>query len=140
MKMVRKVYLVAIVAIIVSVAPLGAAELAHKHNDDKSCTLCDFTSLDKLVALLADDILRDVVCRVSSQAFEAGTLAKAIGKTDTVGILQRINTLRNWGLLRWRTTEWRTKVVEPARGEGGRILRYWAKKYCPDSEVCGTTN
>ena len=92
MKMLRITYLVAIVAILLNVAPTGAAELPHRHDDNKSCTLCEFTSLDKLMMLLADDILRDVVCRVSSQAFEAGTLAKAIGKTDTAGILRRIET------------------------------------------------
>ena len=132
-------YVVVIFAIFLHVAPAGAAESAHRHDDKSSCTLCEFTSLDKLIALLADDILRDIVCRVSSQPFEAGTLAKAIGKTDTSGILERIKTLRNWGLLRWRATKWGTKVVEPVPGEGARTLRYWTKKYCFDADSCGTT-
>ncbi len=93
------------------------------------------TEITQLMIMLKDNILRDVVCRLSSQAFEPATLARAIGVKERSDIVRRINTLRRWGLVRIGITETGTKVAEAIPGKGTETLRRWTEKYCivPDS-------
>ena len=102
------------------------------------CGPCNVTEPTMLIVLLNDPVLRDVVCRLSTQAFEPGALANAIGLKDRADVVQRINTLRRWGLVRMARTEWGTKVAEVVPGKGEETLRRWTEKYCFNPGSCGT--
>ncbi len=101
------------------------------------CGPCNVTEPTMLIILLNDPILRDVVCRLSTRAFEPGALAKAIGVRERAEIVQRINTLRRWGMVRIALTEWGTKVAEAVPGKGEETLRRWTEKYCMNPDSCG---
>lgn len=92
---------------------------------------------DRLVALLGDDVLRDMVCRLSSERYTPALLSSALGLPEGQ-VLRRINTLRGWGLVRMVRRDSLTSVVEPLPGSGTATLRRWADKYCFVGDSCGT--
>ena len=100
------------------------------------CGPCNVTEPTMLMILLNDPVLRDVVCRLSTQAFEPSALARAIGVRERAEIVQRINTLRRWGMVRMALTEWGTKVAEAVPGKGEETLRRWTEKYCMNPDSC----
>ena len=91
------------------------------------------------MTVLDDYVLRRVVCRLSSQAFELGALAKAMGEDLNI-VEARINTLKKWGLVRMRKTEWGAEVAEAIPGEGAKTLKKWTDKLCVNSESCDTVH
>ncbi len=91
--------------------------------------------IDRLVVLLADDVLRDIVCRVAFQTFTPRTLGSALHQ-PTKEIMRRIEILRGWGLVRLTSRDALTNVVEPTAGNGDETLRRWADRYCPMGDKC----
>ncbi len=89
-----------------------------------------------MVALLGDDVLRDMVCRLSSERYTPGKLSSAMGIPEGQ-ILRRIKTLRGWGVVRAVRRDSATTIIEPIPGDGTRTLRRWARRYCPTGERCG---
>ena len=51
--------------------------------------------------------------------------------------MQRINTLRGWGLVRTVRQSSASSVVEALPGDGAQTLRRWAARYCPSGDNCG---
>ena len=92
--------------------------------------------IDRLAALLTDEGLREVVCRVSSQRYSFGHLSSALGLPEG-HVMRRIKTLRSWGLVRLVRRDSAVTIVEPMPGEGARTLRRWAERYCPTGDACG---
>ena len=92
---------------------------------------------DRLIALLGDDVLRDMVCRLSSERYTPAHLSSALGLPEGQ-VLRRINVLRGWGLVRMVRHDSLTSVVEPLPGSGTATLRRWADKYCFAGDSCGT--
>ena len=111
-------------------APTGDEEVLY---DD---AIVDY---HKNMTVLDDYILRRVICRLSSQAFEPGALAKAMGEDLNV-VEARINTLKKWGLVRMRKTDWGAEVAEAVPGKGEEALKKWTDQYCVNSESCDTVH
>ena len=94
------------------------------------------TEIDRLAALLGDEILRDMVCRLSSERYTPASLGAATGLPEGQ-VLRRLNRLRGWGLVRMVRRDSARTIVEPMPGEGARTLRRWAERYCPTGDGCG---
>ena len=94
---------------------------------------------DRLVNLLGDDVLRDMVCRLSSEHYTPARLSSALGLPEGQ-VLRRINALRGWGLVRLVRRDSLTSIVEPLPGAGMHTLRRWADKYCFPGNSCGAGN
>ena len=107
-------------------APLGGPESAYAMAHE----------FDKMVALLSDDVLRDVVCRVSHERYTPESLGLALG-VPREAILRRLDVLGSWGLTRLMPWQGGHMVVEPVPGRGEQTLRRWARKYCPAGDACG---
>ena len=121
-------------ALIVAVAPArGDAPLSHSGYDCPQCLPMEF---DRLAALLGDDVLRDMVCRLSSARFTPGRLSSALGIPEGQ-VLRRLNTLRGWGLVRLVRYDSATTIVEPLPGSGAETLGRWASRYCSQGDACG---
>ena len=118
-------------------AATPAVEAAPYPNFGQDCPHCLPMEIDRLAALLGDDVLRDLVCRLSSQRFTPARLSTALGIPEGQ-VLRRINTLRGWGLVRLARYDSATTIVEPLPGRGGETLRRWATRYCPSGDACGT--
>lgn len=114
----------------------GDEPLPHYAND-VDCWYCAPMEIDRLAALVGDDALRDMVCRLSSERFTPSRLGLATGLPEGQ-VLQRINTLRSWGLVRMVRRDSATTIVEPLPGDGARTLRRWASRYCSNGDECGT--
>lgn len=110
----------------------GGAPLSR--ND---CGYCAAMEFDRLAALLGDEVLRGLVCRVSFEAYTPRALSSVL-EVPVTQVMRRIETLRGWGLARLTPTDWGATVVEPLPGDGGRTLRRWALRYCPQGDACGT--
>ena len=95
--------------------------------------------IDRLAALLGDEVLRDMVCRLAHERYAFGNLSSALGVPEGQ-VMRRINTLRGWGLV--RTVSGDHTIVEPLPGDGAQTLRRWANRYCSEGDACGvpTTN
>ena len=104
--------------------------------DEVSCPHCAAMEFDRLAAMLTDDALRDMVCRLSSQRFTPARLGGALGLSEGQ-VLPRINRLRAWGLVRLARTDSAHAFVEPIPGDGARTLARWAVRYCPAGDGCG---
>ena len=124
------------VALVLGGANANGQETAPGFGGDFSSTYGVAREFDRLVALLGDDVLRDMVCRISHQRFTPGRLSSALGMPEGQ-VLRRINTLRGWGLVRLVRRDSATTIVEPLPGEGTRTLRRWAVKYCAEGNACG---
>ena len=110
---------------------------------DADCPHCWPLEIDKLAAMMSDDVLRDLMCRLSSESYTAGALSRALDLPETQ-ILRRIDTLREWGLVRWETPLQNGgvpskphKVVGAAPGKGKKTLRRWSERYCRNDGACG---
>lgn len=90
---------------------------------------------DRLVGLLGDDVLRELVCRLSYERYTPGTLSYAL-HLPRDEVMRRVDVLRGWGLVRTFTGD--DTIVEPSPGKGRRTLRRWAAKYCAEGGACGT--
>ena len=104
--------------------------------DEWACGFCTATEIDRLVAMLGDPVLREVVCRLSSERFTPANLSSALGLPEGQ-VWGRINRLRRWGLVRMVRRDSATDVVEPMPGAGEQSLKGWAFKYCPQGDECG---
>ncbi len=102
---------------------------------DTSNTYGVAREFDRLVALLGDDVLRDIVCRLSSERYTPASMGRALGLPEGQ-VLRRINVLRSWGLVRLVRRDSATTIVEP-RPDGVATLSRWAEKYCPMGDGCG---
>ena len=125
------------VALILAAAPAESREPFPQYGNDLDCPHCAPMEFDRLVALLGDDALRDIMCRLSSQRFTPGRLSSALGMPEGQ-VLRRVKTLQSWGLVRLLRRDSATTIVEPLPGDGGRTLRRWAFKYCPLGDECGS--
>ena len=94
---------------------------------------------DQLVALLGDDVLRDIVCRLSGGPHTPGRLSMALDVPEG-HVLRRIDTLRRWGLVRLVRHDSRTSLIEPLLDGDRGTLRRWASKYCPLGDRCGAAD
>ena len=120
---------IAITVLFFALAARGGAE-------DLECPPCAVMELDRLTAMLADDVLRDLVCRVSFERFTPARLSSALNLPEGQ-VMRRINTLRGWGLVRAVRQDSARVIVEPIPGHGARTLRRWAAKYCAVGGTCG---
>ncbi len=89
--------------------------------------------IDRLAALLGDEVLRDMVCRLAHERYAFGNLSLALGVPEGQ-VMRRINTLRGWGLV--RTVSGDHTIVEPIPGDGARTMRRWADRYCSTGDAC----
>lgn len=118
-----------------AVFPYSGERVRYDQNPD--CVHCSMTEIDRLVAMLGDDVLRDMVCRLSSERYAFGSLSSALGVPEGQ-VLRRIKTLQGWGLVRLLRHDSATTIVEAIPGGGAETLRRWAYKYCPQGDACGT--
>ncbi len=124
------------VALILTAAPAEASEPFPRYGNDLDCRHCAPMEFDRLAAMLGDEALRDLMCRLSSQRFTPGRLSSALGMPEGQ-VLRRVKTLQGWGLVRMVRYDSATTIVEPLPGDGARTLRRWAVKYCPLGDECG---
>jgi hypothetical protein len=117
----------------------GARKKAPPSGDEPVVYDDAIVEYHKNMTVLDDYILRRVICRLSSQAFEPGALAKAMGEDLNV-VEARINTLKKWGLVRMRKTDWGAEIVEPIPGEGAKTLKKWEDQYCVNGESCDSVH
>ena len=116
-------------------APAISSEASPRIGDNFDCTTCLTMEFDRLVTLLGDDVLRDMVCRLSGERYTPGKLSSAMGVPEGQ-ILRRIKTLRRWGLVDAVRHDSATTIIEPLPGDGAHTLRRWARKYCPTGDEC----
>ena len=135
--------ILAVLAFLCAAPQAFATDLNAFREADDDCPYCWPLEIDKLAAMMSDDVLRDLVCRLSSERYTAGALSRAFNLPETQ-ILKRINTLRDWGLVRWEmplknggTPSGTDGVVGAAPGKGESTLRRWSKKYCRNDGACG---
>ena len=121
-----------------AITVLFFAMIARGSAEDLECPHCAAMELGQLATMLADDVLRDMVCRVSSEHFSPARLSSALNLPEGQ-VMRRINTLRGWGLIRSVRRDSAYVIVEPIPGEGARTLRRWAAKYCAVGGTCGGT-
>ena len=129
----KRVIIVAV--LLLAAAPGGAEQWFPRYGNDPGCPQCAPMEFDRLVAMLGDEALRDVMCRLSSQRFTPARLGSALGMPEGQ-VMRRINMLRGWGLVRLVRRDSATTIVEPLPGDGARTLRRWAVKYCPMGDAC----
>ncbi len=91
---------------------------------------------DRLVALLGDEVLRELVCRLSHERTTPGSLGTAL-HLPSDEVMRRIDVLRGWGLVRTLTGHSLDTIVEPSPGTGVATLRRWAARYCAEGTACG---
>lgn len=91
---------------------------------------------DRLVALLGDDVLRELMCRVAYQRYTPRSLGRALN-LPSERIMPRIDVLRGWGLARLVPSVNGPTLVEPNPGFGEETLRRWGARYCPTGDACG---
>ena len=125
-----------IAALVLAAATTEAAQPFPRYGNDPGCPQCAPMEFDRLVAMLGDDALRDIMCRLSSQRFTPGSLSSPLGMPEGQ-VLRRIKTLQGWGLVRMVRRDSATTIVEPLPGDGAGTMRRWAVKYCPMGDECG---
>ena len=76
---------------------------------------------NRMVALLGDDVLRELVCRLSYQRYTPGTLSHALN-LSTDEVMRRVDVLRGWGMVRPFTSDSVNTIIESSPGEGERTL------------------
>ena len=120
-----------VVTLFLAAAQAECAEPYPRYGNDLDCPHCAPMEFDRLVALLGDDALRDIVCRLSSQGFTPGKLSAALGMPEGQ-VMRRVKTLQGWGLVRLvrhefgdhdrRTVAWRR--CQNTAPLGGKILSH----------------
>ncbi len=130
-------YLAIVLASLFVAAPVKSGEPLPPGGLD--CGHCPALEFDRLVTLLGDEVLREMVCRVSYERYTPESLGYALG-IPKAQVMRRIDTLRGWGLTRLTATDWGTTVVEPLPGQGAGTLRRWAFRYCPQDGVCAVAS
>ena len=123
-------------ALIFTAAPVKGKEIYSGVGAEFSSTLGVAAEIDRLAALLGDEMLRDMVCRLSTERFSFGGLSTALGLPEGQ-VMRRIQTLRSWGLVRTARLDSARTIIEPIPGDGARTLRRWAERYCPTGDNCG---
>ena len=121
-----------IIALSFSLTSLATDTASSAGGPDPSTAL----EFDRLVALLSDDVLRDLVCRLSDQGYTAKSLSRALHMPESQ-IIHRVDTLRSWGLVRMVNRDWTDGLIEPVPGDGQRTLRRWTLRYCAQDGQCG---
>ena len=97
------------------------------------------SEFNQLFALLSDKVLRDLVCRLSTERYTPERLSSAMG-VPKKEVMHGINTLRSWGLVRIVQGDSANTIVERIPGKSEQTLRRWAAKYCGAADSCGTPN
>ena len=135
-------YFLLLLAYFFSASQSFADEVNPFPGDEMNCPHCGPLEFDKLIALMSDDILRDIVCRLSSERYTAAALSRAFNLPESQ-IVRRINTLREWSLVRWEMPLGKgdlptgaDRVVGAAPGKGEKTLRRWSEKYCRNDSAC----
>ena len=124
-----------VLACLIGVKAVWAGELFSGYGADAECGYCVPLEIDRLAALLGDEVLRDMVCRLSSERYTPASLSNALGIPEGQ-VMRRIRTLRGWGLVRLVRRDSARTVVEPLPGSGQTLAR-WASKYCSLGDACG---
>ena len=122
-------------ALVFAASIAEAYEPLPRFSSDTNCWYCTPMEIDRLAALITDEALRDMVCRLSSERFTLGSLSRASGLSEGQ-VMRRISTLRGWGLVRMVRRDSSTTIIEPFPGEGAQTLKRWANRYCPQGEAC----
>ncbi len=120
-------------AIVLATVPVRAAD-SHA-GQEPDCVYCLAMEIDRLVVLLADPVLKDLVCRLSTERYTPENLSSAMG-IPADQLMRRVDTLRGWGLARVVTGE--GGIIEAFPGNGARTLRRWTANYCGQGGSCGT--
>ena len=118
-----------------SSVPVRAEVQQSPAETDLNCAHCAATEIDRLVTLLADGILRDLVCRLSFEQYTPRSLSMALRLPEDE-IMRRVATLRGWGLVRTTTNGSSANVIGAVPGEGQATLRRWTAKYCQLAGSC----
>ena len=126
-----------VLACLIGVKAVWAGELFSGYGADAECGYCVPLEIDRLAALLGDEVLRDVVCRLSLERYTPASLSNALGIPEGQ-VMRRIRTLRGWGLVRLVRRDSARTVVEPLPGRGQTLAR-WASKYCSLGDACGNS-
>ena len=117
----------------------AAAEDVPNVGDEPDWLKLKGFELDKLMAMLTDPAMRDLVCQLANNKFSPGTLAQVGGFQKTRDLLSRIEQLEKWGVIQTRETKDGITVIEAVPGHGEETLRRWAGKYCAKSDSCGAS-
>ncbi len=129
-----RTYAAAALAFFVIIAPARAeAPLPSFGGPDTAFGMA--REIDRLAALLGDDVLREMVCRLSYERYSPQSLGRAL-KQPSGQIMRRVDTLNRWGLVRM-VNGGNGMVVERLSGQGEHTLRRWADKYCGMGDSCG---
>ena len=129
-----RTYVVAAFAILVAVAP-ARAESPLPAFGGPNTAFGMAREIDRLAALLGDDVLREMVCRLSYERYSPQSLGRALNQPSGQ-IMRRVDTLNRWGLVRM-VSGGNGMVVERLPGQGEHTLRRWADKYCGMGDSCG---
>lgn len=121
---------------LVLVNTVDATEPFTPSPEEGECGYCGVMEIDRLTALLADEVLRDLICRLSYERYTPASLSAALNLPEGQ-VLHRIKTLRGWGLVRMVRQDSATTVVEAIPGSGTQTLHRWASQYCPHGDGCG---
>ncbi len=127
-------YLAIALACLLVAAPVRADGPIPTPFDGPATTYEVAQEFDRLVGLLGDDVLRELVCRLSYERYTPGTLSYAL-HLPRDEVMRRVDVLRGWGLVRTFTGD--NTIVEPSPGKGLRTLRRWAARYCAEGGACG---
>ena len=130
-----RTYVAAALAIFVAVAPVRAEAPLPAAFGGPDTGFGMAREFDRLVALLGDDVLREMVCRLSYERYSPQSLGRALNQPSGQ-VMRRVDTLHRWGLVRMVGGS-DGMVVERLPGQGERTLRRWADKYCGMGDSCG---
>ena len=123
-------------AVVFSANPLPADNVFPDRFGDHDGAFGVAREFDRLVALLGDDVLRELVCRIAFERYTPQSLGRAFSMPREQ-IIPRIDVLRGWGMVRLVPGAGGAMVVEPNPGYGEDSLRRWGLKYCPTGDSCG---
>ena len=129
-------YAVIFLAVAFAANPTRGESLAPGGLGVNGGTLDVARDFDRLVVLLGDDVLRELVCRVAFERYTPRSLGQALN-LPRERIFPRLDVLRGWGLARLVPSPGGPMVVEPIPGIGEETLRRWGVKYCPTGDACG---
>ncbi len=82
-----------------------------------------------------DPILRQIVCRVSYQAFEIAILARTLGLKEKK-VREAVAKLQQMGLVQVRDLE-QLELIVPADAKSGAAMRRFAREWCATDDECG---
>ena len=82
-----------------------------------------------------DPILRQIVCRVSYQAFEIAVLARTLGLKEKK-VREAVAKLKEMGLIEVRNLE-QLELIVPTNAKSGAAMRRFAREWCASEDECG---